>query len=443
MFKNVFSILLFSLCITSNAENFKVGIARKVITPKEFPVWLSGYASRQKPATGVCNDLWAKSLVIQDSNGKNIIIITVDIMGLTHEISEVVSGRLIKKFGIDRSELLLNSAHIHSGPVLFPSYSELFFNVNDLQTVAKYGMKLADDLVDVADMAMKNLEPMVLSSGHGTATFGRNRRDPKITIRPVDNDVPVLRVSTPDGTLKAVLFGYACHNTTLPGDYYEINGDYAGYAQLDLEKNYPGITALFFQGCCGDIDPSPRGKLEYAEQNGKSLAMAVSDVLSGSMVKVRPPIRTDYSQIDLDFCPFDLEFYQNEMMNSDRFRQRRAKLMLEAYNKSWDVSRFPYPVQAIRFNTDLTIVAMSGEVVVDYSLKLKKDYPKENLFVAGYSNEVMCYIPSKRILEEGGYEGGGAMVYKGLPGPFADNVEDKVNSLLRKVMKNVGVKYSK
>ena len=115
--------------------------------------------------------------------------------------------------------------------------------------------------------------------------------------------------------------------------------------------------------------------------------------------------------------------------------------MLEAYNRGWPVDNLSYPIQAIRFNKDFTILALSDEVVVDYSLAMKREYAGENLYVAGYCNEVQCYIPSRRVLREGGYEGGESMIYYGMPGPFADDVETRIDKTIRRVMKNVGVVY--
>ncbi len=77
-------------------------------------------------------------------------------------------------------------------------------------------------------------------------------------------------------------------------------------------------------------------------------------------------------------------------------------------------------------------------MVVDYVLRAKKEFTKGKLVVAGYSNDVMCYIPSSRILREGGYEGETSMIYYGMPGKFADDVEDRVFSAIRTVMKRVG-----
>lgn len=443
MLKAVYVILFLLISGTIWANDMKVGIGRKIITPTFQPLWMNGYLGRSQPATGVAQDLWAKALVFEESPTSRVIIVTTDLLGLSHEISEAVAKRLSDKYGINRSQLVLNSSHIHSGPPVWPSAGMFDYNTEDMRNVALYGQKLIEDIVAVVDMAMSNLTPMKVWSGHGLAQFARNRRDPKFTTRPVDNDVPILKISDPEGIVKAILFGYACHNTTLDSDYMLISGDYAGYAQIELEKMYPGATALFFEGCGGDIDPFPRTKVEDAEQNGKSLALAVQKALEGELKPVRPPIITDYTVVDLDFRPFDLASYQKEIISTNQFAQRRAKLMLLAYNKGYDVSKYHYPVHAIRFNKDLTILGLAGEVVVDYSLWAKKEFANQNLFVAGYCDEVMCYIPSKRILDEGGYEANSNMVFYVMPGPFADNIEEKILRAIRKVMKGTGVKPSK
>jgi hypothetical protein len=64
--------------------------------------------------------------------------------------------------------------------------------------------------------------------------------------------------------------------------------------------------------------------------------------------------------------------------------------------------------------------------VVDYSLRLKKELSPDKTWVAGYSNDVMAYIPSLRVLKEGGYEGGGAMLYYGLPTVWSPRVEETI-----------------
>lgn len=112
--------------------------------------------------------------------------------------------------------------------------------------------------------------------------------------------------------------------------------------------------------------------------------------------------------------------------------------MLADYDAGRPMRSLPYPVQAIRFGDDLTLLALSGEATVEYGLRLKREFSKENLIVTGYSNEVRCYIPSLAVLKGGGYEPVTSMIYYGLPGPFAEDVEETVIAACRKVLKETG-----
>ena len=111
--------------------------------------------------------------------------------------------------------------------------------------------------------------------------------------------------------------------------------------------------------------------------------------------------------------------------------------MLATYDQGRPIRRYSYPVQAIAFGKDLTLLALGGEVVVDYALRIKKEYGAKGLIVAGYSNDVMSYIPSVRVLKEGGYEAVDSMLYYGLPGPYNDDVEDTIMRTVAHVMKRV------
>lgn len=446
--KRIYCIILFLGLLIQIYAQFNAGVGRKIITP-ETPVWLSGYASRTKPSTEILHDLWAKALVIEENKKIGVIILTIDIIGLSHELSENISQRVISKYGIDRSRLLLNTSHTHSGPVIWPSLSGMFdLSKEDIQTLIRYRNKLADDISEVIDMAVLDLRPSKLSVAHGSADFAINRRQVSEkgvviglnNVGPVDHDVPVLKVETTEGKLKAILFGYACHNTTL--DQYQINGDYAGFAQIEIEKANPEVTAMYIAGCGADQNPNPRRTVELAMDHGKALADAVQDVLSRKFIPLRNPIRTFFTTVDLEFAPVDPDQFISEMLGDDRYKLRRASFILSAKDKGYNINTLSYPVQAVRFSKDFTILALSGEVVVDYSINSKNRYQRENLFVAGYSTEVQCYIPSLRILKEGGYEPETSMIYYGLPGPFADNVEEKVFSAIDLVMKKTGAKRS-
>jgi hypothetical protein len=367
----------------------------------------------------------------------------MDLIGLPRELASEIAGRVKKQHGLERSQLVLNCSHTHSGPVVWPNLSTMYdlLTPAEKQCLEAYGRRLADDLVSLVGAALGDLEPAKLSTGHASVGFAINRRQPAgggvhLGVNPkgpVDHDVPVLKIAGPDGKLRAAVFGYACHNTTL-GDVYKINGDYAGFAQIEFEKALPGATALFMILCGGDQNPSPRGKVEHAAQHGKALADEVRRVLAGTMRPVCPPIRTAYEDVKLAFAPQDRAAFEKEAKSPDRFRKLRAKAMLAAFDAGRPVRDMPLPVQAVRLGDEVTLVTIGGEVVVDYALRLKRECPKDNLIVAGYTNEVPCYIPSVRVLREGGYEPESSMIYYGQPGPFSEAVEETVVAACRRML---------
>jgi hypothetical protein len=450
--KTIVACALLFCCASSRAadgriqgaeKGIRAGVAKISITPS-LPAWLNGYASREQPANGILTDIWAKALVLEDAQGSRVVIVTVDLLGLSHDVVTEVARQADSLYGIRRSQLLLNSSHTHSAPVVWPCL-DVIYNLapDDQARVSGYVQELTVKLVKLIGMAMENRVPVKLFTGHGSADFAINRRNDLHPNGPVDHDVPVLKVVSAEDKPLAILFGYACHNTTLVDDNLLVNGDYAGFAQIELEKAYPGAQAMFLMGCAGDQNPSPRGTVTLAKQHGKSLADAVTKVISGEMHIVSAPIRTAYTMTELPFPAFDPAKYREEIVSKDKFLQRRARLMLDMYNRGRAPDHRDYPVQVVRFNHDLCILGLSDEVVVDYSLRAKQEFAGENVYVAGYTGEVMCYIPSERILKEGGYEGGENMIYYGWPGPFAAGVEEHVFSAVYQVMKEVGAKQTK
>ena len=262
----------------SMAKDIKIGIGRTVITPQS-PVWMAGYASRTEPGNGVVHDLWAKAMAMEDSEGHRAVVITTDLIGLTAGITDAVAKRVEDAHGIDRGSLMFNASHTHSGPVvrdnaLFHMYG---LDEENQQRALAYTNQLKDWLFQTIDAAIKDLAPGTLSWGIGDAGFAKNRRQFNPNggvsnglnpIGPVDHDVPTLVGKDSSGKIKGILFGYACHNTTV--GFQQYSGDYAGYAQIHIENAYPGATALFAAGCGADQNPLPRRSIELAENMARN-----------------------------------------------------------------------------------------------------------------------------------------------------------------------------
>lgn len=439
---------------------WQAGAAAVDITPRES-LWMAGFARRTQPSQGVALPLHAKALALKAGHGAIAVIVTADLLGLTASVTGRVAAVVQQHHGIPRSHLLFNASHTHCGPVVDEHLSVAYdLSAEQWRAIREYTRLLEDELVAVIGAAVSRLRPARLGYTTGAADFARNRRVAFGPGGPVDHSVPVLRVDTADGETAAIVLGYACHNTTLQHGFVHYHGDYAGVAQAALERRHPGATALFVSGCGADVNPHPRGRVELVEAHGEALADAVDRVLAGAAA-IDPALHAAYGTIDLPFAGADVtERWRARLDIEPVYLQRHAALMEAATARE---GRLPaaqrMPLQVWRFGpagTDrdgprdvppqsggpgtaadghrqLTLIALGGEVVVDYVRRFAGEYPGRRLWIAGYSNDVFGYVPSRRVLREGGYEGGDAMIYYGRPGPFSDAVEELIVSGVRRL----------
>ena len=421
----------------SDPAAWKAGAAKVKITPDQF-MWMSGYVTRTTPADGTLIDLWAKALVLEDPGGKRVVLVTMDLVGIPRDLSQAVCADLAKQYSLPREAVMLSVSHTHTGPVVGDNLRAMY-DLDDEQQkrIDEYAQQLHKNLVAVVGKALDDLVPARVEWGGGRATFAVNRRNnkepdvPKLRESgalkgPVDHDVPVLSVRDPEGKLRVVAFGYACHATVL--NSMEWSGDYPGFAQIELEKAHPGAIALFWAGCGGDQNPLPRRSVALAAGYGKTLAEGVQAVLDEPMTPVSGQLRSTYTEIDLPFADLpSRDQLVKDSMDPKYAVAARAKRLLDQLDKKGSLAgTYPYPVQVWRLGPGLTWAALGGEVVVDYSLRLKKELGRDGVWVAAYTNDVMAYIPSLRVLKEGGYEGGGAMLYYGLPAVWGPKIEELI-----------------
>ena len=436
---------------TKTNATWRVGVASAVITPAQ-PMWMAGYASRTNVSQGKAQDLFVKALALDDGAGGRLVIVTMDLIGVPRSLRKNLETRLLAAHQLRPENFLLNASHTHCGPEFrvgrTPADDGAF---GPTQPSASYGAGLEEKVFHVIGAALTNAAPARIGYSHARCGVAMNRRLPSGTNYqnspypdgPVDHSVPVLRVEGADGKLRAVLFGYACHNTTL--GFYQFCGDYAGFAQQYLEADHPGATALFLTGCGGDQNPYPRGTLDLAQRHGRSLATAVEAALLPKPRVLTGPLRAAFAEIELPYATAPgREEFERRLLSKDKYEVQHATRMLAALKQDGRLpEKYPYPVQVVRFGNELTLVALGGETVVDYSLRLKRELAGPAsaagaacmaVWVSGYSNDVMAYIPSERVLREGGYEGGGAMRFSTThPGPWAAGVEERIVGQVREM----------
>ena len=208
------------------SSGWKAGVARTVITP-ETPVWLAGYGTRRVP-DGKLHDLWMKALALEDDAGHRVVLITSDFQGVPRMMSDRVFNGVKQKYSLDRSKIMFTFSHNHCGPRLGDDLIDYYpVDAEQEKLVAEYTDLMVQRSIELVGEALGKLAPANLQYGEGRATFAVNRRNNREAdvpdlmakgvplVGPVDHAVPVMTVTRPDGLLEAVLFGYACHPTTM------------------------------------------------------------------------------------------------------------------------------------------------------------------------------------------------------------------------------------
>ncbi len=428
-----------------DVPSWKAGVGKENITP-EGPMWMSGYGGRDAPADGTLTDLWAKALVLEDARGATKVLITLDLVGIDADMSMRVCTTLREKFGLEREAIALSTTHTHSGPVVGRNLKAMYhLQPDQWQRVDQYTHALESKIVSAVERAWNGKMEASISWGVGRATFAVNRRNNEESqvpalresnrLRgPVDHDVPVLIVEPADVSTSnkpsplAIVCGYACHATVLSG--YQWCGDWPGYAQIAIEQQFPGVQSMVWAGCGADQNPVPRREVAHAQDYGNQIALAAAEVFHKPRHEIHGELESQYAEIPLQLTELpDRETLEVLRVSQNRFEAGRAEVLLQQWDQLGQLAdEYAYPIQTWQLGDGPTWVFLGGEVVVDYAIRLKSDYDPGRTWIASYCNDVMAYIPSLRVLNEGGYEGSGAMLYYGLPGPWASDTEEKIVS---------------
>lgn len=440
-------LALMNSVFAQNSASFdwKAGISKADITPK-MAMPMAGFASRTHSSEGTLHPIWAKALVLQDSKGNKAAMISSDLLGFPKDVSDRIRDRIKLNFGLERAQILLNSSHTHSGPVIGDALTDIYIlDKQQIESIKQYTQILEDQIVKMVGEAFRNLEPVHLYAQNGVTRFQVNRRNNAANLLtqltelqgPNDYAVPVIKVLNAKGNIKAIAFGYACHPTVLNG--YDWSGDYPGFTQIELEKTYPGATALFFQSAGADQNPLPRNTVPLAKQYGMELAAAVVRVLEEDMRKLPSGLLTSYSELDLPLStpPTEMEYTNFISSTTIPYQKRWAERMREKIRRGEKlISSYPYPVQVWSIGNQ-PVVSLGGELLIEYSIKIKQMLGAD-AFVFGYSNDVMAYVPSSMVLKEGSYEGESHTVY-GLPSKWQVGIETRILNEVIQLSEKLGL----
>ena len=427
---------------SSRRKEIKVGVASIDITP-ETPIRLAGFALRtQAESDTVSLPLNAKAIALGDNYQDLSLIITADLIGISYQITDAVKKRLSGI--INPNRVSISASHTHSGPELGTLMNILHFTslktafdgnllpIEQISHINEYRESLINKLEIVALEAIKSREPSFISWGKGEVDFAMNRRG----IDVVDYDMPLMKITDLKGNVKGLFLTYSCHAVCAGSNNNKIHGDWVGVSQKIIEERYPGAIALVAVGCGGDINPkavNPQENMNNpfygAEKYGKMIADEVDNVLGANLTPITTIPIIKYADIELPFnkVPDTEEFINNT--SNITVKGYYARLALERKAIGLEIPRYvKYPIQVWRFGKELDMIMLGGEVVSEYSQRLKKELGSDKLWIIAYSNDVSCYIPSKRYIEKTPaiYEVEPSMYYYNQPSPFKSSVEDQI-----------------
>ncbi len=433
----------------SAVDGWKAGVAKVDITPRE-PMWMAGYGSRTSPSEGTLHPIWAKALALEDAQGNKAVLVTSDLLGWPKELSDLIRADIQRKYGLSKAQIILNSSHTHTGPVLQYALFDIYpLDDAERKKIESYSAKLRDQVVTLVGKSLQNMEKVHVYSENGVARFQVNRRNNVESTQeyisdlngPNDYAVPVIKVEKQDKSLMAIVFGYACHPTVL--SLNEFSGDYPGFAQIQLEKSHPGVQAMFFQGGGADQNPIPRRTIALATQYGHDLAASVERVLEEEMKPLESKLLTAYTEVDLGLnqSPTIEELTHLCEVTSGYQKRWGERLLKEAKSGKKFMESYPFPLQVWKVG-DQSIFVLGGELLVGYTIRLKEIFGYDS-FVMGYSNDVMSYIPTARVLHEGGYEGASAQVVYGLPATWTYDIESDIIHGMVELAKSINLRTPK
>lgn len=433
---------------------FKAGAAKVCITPDE-PLWLAGYASRTAPANGKLSELYASALALEDERGARFVIVSVDLIAVTPIITTPILEAARQRFGLEREQLLLAASHTHYGPEFRPDKA-LFFKIpqNYAARLGGVAEKLVGAIVQAIGLALERLELARLFVRKTAVGFAHNRRRHGIIAGSpskedmVDHDVPILDCVSESGKRIAVVFGYACHNTTIPPEDGRYCGDWSGFAREQIERSFPRATALFLPGAGADQDAEPAGSIELSHRHGQEMANAVKLAVDKPGLEVTGSIYTTRADVALPLNPTTPESISAMLASNDPPQVTKAKFLQNALERGEAlITEYSAPVQVVRLGNELLLVALGGEPVVDWSHNIKRQLQgvdplsvaasRAMVWVAGYCNDMFGYLPTHRVQAEGGYEGGRANLWSWIPAPFTEDVEERIGRAVRQLVEQV------
>lgn len=414
--------------------------ARTVAITPDDPTQMGGYLPRIALSIGTHRDLFCRILVIEEGP-TTAIILSLDLVGLHRSFVDELRVDLAARYGLPTESLLVHCTHTHSGPSTFP-FPAFLSPVDD-----GYLARLQATISDAVDKTLNATEDGTAYAYRGTTYIGMNRRrvdHDRISLAPspkgpVDRTLNVLEIRDRSGITRVIAFGCGCHPTVLGPRNLLFSPDYPGAACEALECRFPHAMAMFVSGAGGDVNPAViatddgkfgSGSLRNVEFIGTVLSNDVAQAMACEASPVRGSLGVRTESVNLPVAPAAnadiLEWAKGQPDSVQRYAQslvsrRDAPEQAEVY------------VALVSLGRDWALLGIEAELCAELAAPLRAAVRATHVFVAAFTNGILGYLPTRRVLSEGGYEADAGFISYGVAWRFADSAPDTLCNAVRRL----------
>lgn len=422
--------------------------SKETITP-DFPVKMAGYESRKGYNKGIHDELFSKCVIFDDGN-KKVMIIALDLCMLDNIFVYEMKDIIFKLYNFRHEDVIIHTTHTHAGPMTYCFGERTVFGTNS--ETDKYMEYLKQQILKSIEKSLENSFEGKIEIGVGETYIGTSRRHktPRgYTIGPnltedIERNLTVLRIKDNKNATRLIIFTCPCHPVVLYPDNESLSADYPGATCRELEKRYPDSMAVFLQGAGADINPAVLiGGDKYRSTfytdvliTGKILANDVNNILKSNMREFALELKTSLSRINLPLGEYKTDFFMELTKGDDERKAMYGKRMLEIAQSDMYRSGCPFQISIVELAKDVRLIGLEGEICNKIGIDIRNIFKQGNTIVLGYTNGSISYIPTPKILSEGGYEAVCAYTKSGIPAPFADNTESVILDHIQRYCKN-------
>lgn len=427
---------------TADKGALRAGAARVEITPRPG-IHLTGFIARAGPSLGIHDPLYARALALE-AGGQRVVLVACDLLALDAAFVSSARTAIHAATGAAHDHILIACTHTHSGP------ATIF--LRDCGVVDDgYLDDLRSRLADAAAAALADLRLAQIGVGQGAATgLAFNRRVPEA---PIDEQIGVAALRDLAGKAIATLVNYACHPVCLDHRNRLLSADYPGFLAQALEE-HTGAPVLFTNGACGDINPRRMGGFDYVVELGAALAAEARAVVDGLAFQDAVDLRAARETLDLPLQPLPARFeierqireYRRQLAQVQQSggvpQDKPLRAMLgwaeaaaESLARGGLPQTVPLELQVIRLG-DLTLAGVAGELFNELGARIKQTASRP-LWVVGYANGDIGYIPTRQAYTQGGYEIDAAYKYYGYPAALAPEAGERLVQAAERLVKRL------